>query len=202
LIRKTLMAATIGLFSLAGMATSATLDFTALPAVSVDNPIASNTVGKVVENNPHDITNVRIGPWAGTPNGKPGKTQNYTSVAPKGKDNGVAEYVFQNSFRKLSFVWGTPDKYNTVNFYRTGAGLIDTVVGFGDGSNIALPKVAVTDIGDGLGFDRVEFVSTGTAFEYANLVASQPAPVPVPAAGLLLLTALGAVSLMRKRKTV
>lgn len=200
MIRKTLMAATIGLFTLAGEATAATLEFTALPALAVNNPVASNTTGKVVENNPHDIVKVRIGPWAGTPNGKPGKTQNYTSVAPKGKTNGVAEYVFESPFRKLSFVWGTPDAYNTVLFYRNGAGLIDTVKGFGNGTNLVMPKVAVTEIGDGLGFDRVQFVSAGTAFEYANLAASQPAPVPAPAAGLLLLTALGAVALARRRR--
>lgn len=200
MIRNTLMAAFIGFMALTGVATAATLDFTALPAASVDNPLASSTIGKVVENNPHDIANVRIGPWAGTTNGKPGKTQNYTSVAPKGKNDGVAEYVFDTPFRQLNFVWGTPDLYNTVLFYRTGVGLIDTVMGFGNGTNVELPTVAITNIGDNGGFDRVQFVSTGTAFEYANL--SAVAPIPVPAAGLLLLTALGGVALMRKRKAV
>ena len=44
------------------------------------------------------------------------------------------------------------------------------------------------------GFDSVKFSSTGNSFEFAL------APVPLPAAGLLLLTALGGMKVMSRRR--
>lgn len=170
---------------LAGAAPAATLSFGALPASAVANPLATTKSGTVIENSATDATNVRLGPWGGT--------GVYTSVS-----RGFATYDFGSVLKTLSFVWGTPDTFNSVQFYLGGV-LVDTVLGFGNGKNIALPTVTISDIG-AMGFDMVKFVSTKTAFEFSNITASTPAPIPVPAAGLMLLAGVGGLAALRRRK--
>jgi hypothetical protein len=179
---------------LAGAAPAATLSWSALPALSIGNPIATDTKGTVTQNSPNDIKNVRLGPWSGTPDPVPGVSQPYTSV---GRAS-WAEYSWAGAiYETLKFVWGTPDTFNYVEFYRAGK-LIDTIKGFGNGKNIALPTLLVTEIGDEGGFDTVRFGSKGVAFEFSNIEVG-PSPIPVPAAGLMLLTALGGMALLRRR---
>jgi hypothetical protein len=79
--------------------------------------------------------------------------------------------------------------------------LIDTLSGFGNGENIALPTLLLADIGDGKGFDAVRFVARESTFEFRLLVPGTPTPIPLPAGGLLLLGAVGALAAWRWRKT-
>jgi hypothetical protein len=58
------------------------------------------------------------------------------------------------------------------------------------------PKEAAT--GDGPGFDTFVFSLKAPVFEYGNVGV---AAVPVPAAGLLLLTAVGAAGVLRRRRS-
>lgn len=166
---------------LAGAAPAATLSWSALPAAAIANPIADATGGTVIQNDATDTPKVRIGPWGGA--------GVYTSVS-----KGFATYNFDNVVKSLSFVWATPDGFNGLEFYLGGM-LVDTVAGFGVGFPLALPTVKITDIGT-MGFDSVNFTSTGTAFEFSNL---SVAAIPVPAAGLLLVSALGGIALLRRR---
>jgi hypothetical protein len=177
-----LVAAAALALGLAGAAPAATVSFGALPASALANPLATATSGTVIENDPTDIATVRVGPWGGT--------GVYSSVS-----KGFASYDFGGVFNRLSFVWGTPDTYNSLQFFLGGI-LVDSVAGFGNGKNIALPTVTITDIGT-TGFDSVRFVSTRTAFEYSNL---SLAAIPVPASVLLLLTAIGGMAAVRRRK--
>jgi hypothetical protein len=185
-----LVASAVMALGLAGAAPAATVSFGALPALSVGNPLATATSGTVIENSANDVINQRLGPWSGIPP-VAGVSQIYTSVA-----NGYAEYSFGSTFQKLSFVWGTPDKFNTVRFYLGGV-LVDTLAGFGNGNNVLNPTATVTKIGGGAGFDTVRFSSSAVAFEYSNISASV---IPVPAAGLMLVTALAGMAVLRRRK--
>ena len=181
-----LFAAAALAIGLAGAAPAATLSWSALPATSTPNPLATTTVGTVIENVAGTMPGLRRSPWA---NNSPNV---FTSVA-----FGYAEYAFGTLKSSLSFVWGSPDMMNSVAFYRAGT-LIDTIPGFGNGTNIALPALLATAIGDGMGFDTVRFTAPRTAFEYASV---EVAAIPVPAAGLLLLTAVGGVAALRRRKS-
>ncbi|EDM72758.1 hypothetical protein RAZWK3B_01020 [Roseobacter sp. AzwK-3b] len=106
----------------------------------------------------------------------------------------------------LSLLWGSVDLYNAIEFY-AGGSLVETVSGadiFASGGEPAASGAAFVKI-SGFNFDEVKFYSNfglsgGTdqpAFEFSNVVAA----VPLPAGGLLLLTALGGLGVAsRKRK--
>jgi hypothetical protein len=186
-----LIAAAALAIGLAGAAPAATVSFSALPANSAPNPTITAQSGQVIADTAGTVGGVRFSPWAGTAGAA---TNIFTSVG-----IGFAEYAFSTLKGSLSFVWGSPDGFNSVEFYRGGS-LIDTVMGMGNGTNLALPTASVTAIGDNMGFDTVRFVSARKAFEYGFVTAADLAPIPVPAAGLLLLTAVGGVAALRRRK--
>jgi hypothetical protein len=189
--------------ALAPAAQAATLSWGALPAVPQANPIATATSGIVSENVTDSVGGVRLSPWDYTPpvtqDGNP-----FTSVGcdnSNGACTAWALYEFERTMKSLSFVWGSPDGYNTVEFLLRGT-VVDSVSGqepvdaFGSGGNLALPTVTISDIAGGQ-FDAVRFVSGAPAFEYAQV---RVAAVPVPAAGLLLAGALGGLAALRRRK--
>jgi hypothetical protein len=183
-----LIAAAALAIGLAGAAPAATVTFGAMPATNTLNPLATTKSGNVEENVAGTVGGIRLSPGAGSADAA---TNVFTAV-----EIGFAEYAFNTLKNSLSFVWGSPDNFNSVEFYR-GGNLIDTVIGTGDGKNVALPTATFTAIGDGLGFDAVRFVSARKSFEFGNV---SVAAIPVPAAGLLLLTAVGGIAALRRRK--
>lgn len=115
--------------------------------------------------------------------------------------NGFAEYAFQDIQKSFSIMWGSPDDYNRLSFYN-GQALVFAI----DGDDSAITNtpgyeaqrkfvnVKVSDIM----FDRVRLDSFGKdAFEYSNVGVPQ---VPVPAAAVLLVTALGGLGFMGRKK--
>lgn len=178
---------------------AATVNFTALPTVAVENPLANSHTGTIHENITGSVVNQYRSPWesAGSTVTYTDPTAWYTSV----QAGASATYDLGLS-SVLSFVWGSPDTYNTVEFL-LGGSVVDSVILGGAnidpasyGTNSAL--ATFTKITGGV-FDAVRLLSSGNSFEFANLT-SNPAPVPVPAAGVLLLTALGGMVAMRRRK--
>lgn len=120
-----------------------------------------------------------------------------------------ATLSFSSDHTIFSMLWGSPDPYNQLMFYYQG-NLVATVNPGTAGGNTGLVpsprtnayKVTVT----GITYDTVVFYDNynpkkGTygndtpAFEFANI-----STVPVPAAGILLLSAFGGVAALRRRK--
>jgi hypothetical protein len=97
----------------------------------------------------------------------------------------------------LTFLWGSPDSYNTVTLM-LGAAIVD-VLSLGDIPPPVTPglNAFLVEISGGL-FDKVIFASTNNALEFSNVAAV--APVPLPAGGLLLVGAFGGLAALRRRK--
>lgn len=147
-------------------------------------------------------------PFFGTASGA-GQTHDFFSVgkqvAQGGVDQPSATLTFSSAQSAISVLWGTIDLYNTIKFFSGGTEVF-SYSGLDVGTLLGLSLLPGTQTYDYVsllnfadfgpdGFDSIEFISTGVAFEFAL------APVPVPAAGLLLLTALGGVAVLRRRKT-
>ena len=105
--------------------------------------------------------------------------------------------AIQTSF---SLLWGSIDSYNSITF--SGGSSADvTYTGDDIASYLGLTTstqnyehVALVSFED-MDFTTVTFTSGAKAFEFAL------APVPVPAAGVLMVAALGGLGLVRRRKS-
>ena len=124
-------------------------------------------------------------------------TYSYFSVGPS--TSSPATLQFSGLRAGLKMLWGSIDGYNTMKFYN-GATLVATVTNLDvlpsstEAAGTGASYVSIT----GLEFDSVDFYSTSNAFEFANVSA---VAIPLPAGGLLLISALGAVVVTRRRKT-
>lgn len=117
-------------------------------------------------------------------------------AAPK---DAPGSFTFGSERISFTLLWGSIDSYNILSFDNgfsiTGTELI-AELGLG-GTPDNFEEVALVTFDFENPFTTVTFLSDGrNAFEFAM------APVPVPAAGLMLLTALGGVGLARRRKKV
>jgi hypothetical protein len=109
---------------------------------------------------------------------------------------GVSAFVLSLS-SSFKFLWGTPDVYNTVNFYKTGVGLIASITGDEIGPDFNNFFVSITT---DTPFDVVQFESSGDAFEFDN-VSAVAVPLPAAGAGLPLLAGLAGYFAWRRRTT-
>jgi len=105
----------------------------------------------------------------------------------------TATYSFDAAQSSFAFMWGSPDSYNTLNFFLNGA-----PVGSFTGSSVIPPGTSglgFVDVVFSGQFDEVVFGSTGLdAFEFTNVV------VPLPAAAWLLLSGLMGLGFVGRRK--
>jgi hypothetical protein len=105
--------------------------------------------------------------------------------------------AFDKAQSRLSLLWGSLDSGNLIEFVLNGL-----VVGSVSGNG--LPGITVQNPGRGaalinvvnVAFDELRFSSTSGGFEFANVDAS-PIPLPLPILGLM--SALGALLLLRRR---
>lgn len=124
-----------------------------------------------------------------------GENIDYFTVGSPGKASGAA-LAFNTARTTLSLLWGSVDDYNVLYFF-TDNGVVevsgqDVLDAGANPQGLSAAFVTITGVGK---FTAVGFESTRAAFEFSNVAA-----VPVPAAGLLLLTALGGLAAARRRK--
>ena len=182
---------------------SATVAFSALPTLATPNPLATSTTGTVFQNVVGNVAGVRRSVWEDSPVDIGLDSENPAAFYSSVSANSSATYVF-GVRSKLSFVWGSPDNYNIVEFLM-GSTVVDTFTTVGltlanifparfgtNGATATFTKIGKTGL-----FDSVRLSSRASnAFEYANVAA-----VPLPAGGLLLLGAMGGLATLRRRKT-
>jgi len=166
-------------------------DTTVLPGSSVVTAAASST-GDFIQSTTGTVTNSRVSPFGDT-------TSAYSVLSSTGAA-GSATYNFAPGTTSLSFLWGSPDSYNSVMFF-SGIGGTGTLLATFTGSDL-------TPSNPHFGFDLVTFLAAGgsfasvvladsgqAAFEYANLAAAPlPAALPLYAAGV------GVIGLLARRR--
>lgn len=184
-----------GIFALAlstGAASAATASFSALPTADTGVVLADAITGTVYEQVTDSVANVRLSAWNGT-------TLNGTGVYTSVSAGSSATYNLDPRSTRVSFLWGSPDDYNLVEFLVGGVAMdsfaITTMTNIFPAAYATLGATAT--IFSSVAFDAVRFSSSrANAFEYANVVAA----VPVPAAGFLLFGALGGLAALRRRR--
>lgn len=117
----------------------------------------------------------------------------YFVAGPSSTPNPIV-LAFAEAQTSFSFLWGSPDDYNTLTFKLNGA-VVDSYVG----SAVTTPTSFGSVFAEYEGrFDTVEFLSDpNNAFEFASI---ETTPVPLPAAGWMLLAGLGGMAAMKRRK--
>jgi hypothetical protein len=177
---------------------------------SAKTPVgASWTMDPTVSNVPLTVSGDYKSPFLNT---ALANTQSYFAADTRNAANGngvtgMAELTYSAAQSSFKMLWGSVDAVNRITFF-SGASQVFTYTGAELAALLGLvapgpaagsfEEVVLLSFGDfgSSGFDRITFTSNNRpAFEFAL-----PAPIPVPAAGLMLLTALGAVAVVRRRK--
>lgn len=110
-----------------------------------------------------------------------------------GQSRVVALDVVSNT---LEFLWGSPDSYNYVDLQLGNTNVASLSLADIPGPlTVGLGAVKV-NIFESSGFDLVVFTSNNNSFEFSNI---SVAAVPLPAAGLMLIIALGGLAATRRR---
>ena len=170
-------------------------DIDSLKATSLSVPGGASFPGGAPYSATGDLAKVHKSPYGDS-------TTPFWFVA--GKDNGggfspnsPVSMVLASVRTAFQILWGSPDSYNFLKFYLGGEEVLvlngqDDINGGDPVNNGPTALVSVS----GFKFDRVDFYSDGSnSFEWGNLAA-----VPVPAGGILLLTAMAGLAAVRRRK--
>lgn len=199
-------------FSSGANATSVSIfsqDTTTLPTSAFVTPAVSSSSVGYIESTTQSIVDEQLSPWATTPGNQ---TTNPFSVlnsaAATQASPAFAIYNLTAGSNTFSFLWGSPDGYNTVEFFTALGGVGTPIATFTPG---VTPPPAT-----GSGFDFITFLASGgtigsvelldnttAAFEYANVstggtMSDTPLPGALPSfvGGLLL---IGMLCWRRKR---
>ncbi len=142
----------------------------------------------------------------------PGSTGQWWSIGTSGGQDGPGIVQLNASVTYYGFLWGSPDGYNSVEFYSDGV-LLQSIGGSdvftqADGFQGSFPLGQYVNFyaGEGERFDQVRFLSAGNAFEtdnhavFANQRISILTAVPEPESYALLLAGLGVVGFMVRHR--
>ena len=128
-----------------------------------------------------------------------GTVGNFLGVGPVAGD--LATLAFNVPTNYVSFLWGTPDPYNSLSIVSTLGGTYDFTLATMKFKGAQYVQFKTDTVGEGIA--SIRFNSTSNAFETSNFKAGAiAAPGPVAGAGLPALLALGGVMWARRRKQV
>lgn len=98
----------------------------------------------------------------------------------------------------LGLLWGSPDSYNSIVLVNNAEGGSETVLSSAivPGPTAPAGRGAVLVDISGVRFDEARFLSSSNAFEFASVTAT---PVPLPAAGWMLIAAMSGLAYLRRR---
>jgi hypothetical protein len=116
--------------------------------------------------------------------------------------NGTATYLSQLGSNYLSFLWGSPDSYNTLTFLDKDGNVLGSFAGSVLGNPQALGHHFVSFY-SAIPFFTVIFASTNPAFEYAamSFTPGEGVPgVPLPPAAILFGSALVGLTVLARRR--
>jgi hypothetical protein len=131
-----------------------------------------------------------------------GSTGNFWSIGTSSGQNTTGVVTFANPVNYYGFLWGSPDRYNTVSFYNG-----NTLIQSFDGSVIKQPpngdqsyaKFLNVFADQGNVITKVTFSSTSNAFETDNHAFA--AAVPEPETYAMLLAGLGLIGAIARRRS-
>ena len=188
-----------------GTGCSFTDDTTTLPTafVSQPTPLLTNPPVNFIQNTTTSTSGVQLSPYFGTADN--GDTYSVLNSG-GGANPASATYSLVGGTTVVSFLWGSPDSYNSVELFSSPNGS-GTPIGMLDG-DLLTPKspgsgfdyVTITDLS---GIGSIELLDAGTAaFEFADItnVSTTLSGTPIPGALPLVAGGLGLIGLLRRRK--
>lgn len=136
-----------------------------------------------------------------------GSTGNYWTVGPADGSPGIMNLASIGDIFNISFIWGSVDAYNTIDFLNAGGGVIASFTGSqifnpanGSQTDPNLNPVVRFNVtgGDVTALTSLRLSSTGNAFETDNFTINA---VPEPATWALMMLGFGAIGFgMRRRR--
>lgn len=167
------------------------------PAKSLDLPTGATwTASPLVVNPDASVGGVYRSPYETAPVSSAG----YFSVGTSSSYNTVANpamLALGVLSKSIRLFWGSPDTYNSLELFRDGVQVGSVLGGQFNNRAIEASFVTISAANGTEFFDTVKFRSTSNAFEFSNI---DTTPVPLPAAGWMLLAGLGGLVARSRRK--
>jgi hypothetical protein len=160
----------------------------------------ANTPDDAIWTGIQTVTGNSSGNWQ-----SPFNSNGLTNVQSYFSANPSATLTFGTAQSEFTLLWGSIDSYNTIEFLsgntvigsKTGTDVINQFALGGSPANFEKVGLFTFAFDQGETFDGVRFLSSQAAFEFALA----PAPVPLPAAGWMLVAGIaGLGAAARKRK--